>query len=115
MPHVLWELQGEQARRDGIRRPREGDAAAIAVKGSRGRAGTDGKYVVQTLAPDAPGTLTPVAVRAFVADLVNFLDYMAEPAQNKRDAASASSCCSSSACCSSSPTALKHEYWKDVH
>jgi ubiquinol-cytochrome c reductase cytochrome c1 subunit len=39
---------------------------------------------VQTLVADAPGTLTPVEYQRMVADLVNFLDYMGEPAKNKR-------------------------------
>ena len=33
---------------------------------------------------DKPGTLTPVEYRQLIADLVNYLDYMAEPARNTR-------------------------------
>jgi ubiquinol-cytochrome c reductase cytochrome c1 subunit len=41
-------------------------------------------YVVETLALDTPGALTPTQYKAMVADLVNFLDYMAEPSKNRR-------------------------------
>ena len=34
--------------------------------------------------PDAPGSLTPAQYQAFVADLVNFMEYMGEPTKNKR-------------------------------
>ena len=43
-----------------------------------------GKFVVKTLAQDVPGTLSGVEYRVFVADLVNYLDYMAEPIKNER-------------------------------
>ena len=46
--------------------------------------GKDHSYAVQTMVVDTPGTLTPVEYRRMVADLVNFLDYMGEPAKNKR-------------------------------
>ena len=41
---------------------------------------------MRTVSPDpgAPGTMTPVEYQAFVADLVNFMDYMAEPTKNRR-------------------------------
>ena len=34
--------------------------------------------------PNAPGTLSPGEYQAWVADLVNFMDYAAEPSKNKR-------------------------------
>jgi len=39
---------------------------------------------VLQVAPDVPGTLTRGQYEAFVADLVNYMDYMAEPVKNKR-------------------------------
>ena len=49
-----------------------------------------------------------------VADLVNYLDYMAEPARTS-GSASASSCCSILGVLFVFAYALKREYWKDVH
>ena len=43
-----------------------------------------GKYVVSTLEEGTPGTLSGVQYEAFVADLVNYLDYMSEPVKNER-------------------------------
>ena len=76
--------------------------------------GKNHTYVLKTLALDTPGTLTPVEYQAMVADLVNFLEYMGEPAKNKR--------------VSVGLVVLmylgllfvfaywmKREYWKDVH
>ena len=37
-----------------------------------------------TVAGDTPGTMSRVEYEAFAADLVNYLDYMAEPSRNKR-------------------------------
>jgi len=47
-------------------------------------AGAGGKYVVLQVAPDVPGTMSRVQYETFVADLVNYMDYMAEPVRNKR-------------------------------
>jgi ubiquinol-cytochrome c reductase cytochrome c1 subunit len=86
MPHVLWNLSGTQKL---VETPYEdserAEAAAIAAKGlSLLEPTPDGKYVVKTLALDTPGTLSSVEYEAFVADLVNYLDYMAEPIKNER-------------------------------
>ena len=43
-----------------------------------------GKWAVLTVASDTPGTMSRVEYEAFAADLVNYLDYMAEPSKNKR-------------------------------
>jgi ubiquinol-cytochrome c reductase cytochrome c1 subunit len=40
--------------------------------------------VVKTLAVETPGAMSSVEYRRFVADLVNYLDYMSEPARNER-------------------------------
>ena len=60
-------------------------AAAIAVKGLSAVEPLQGhKYAVLQVAPDVAGSMTRVQYEAFVADLVNYLDYMAEPVKNRR-------------------------------
>jgi ubiquinol-cytochrome c reductase cytochrome c1 subunit len=86
MPHVLWNLSGEQklveTPYDDIDRA---EAAAIAAEGlSLIEPALGGRYIVQTLAKDTPGTLSGVEYKTFVADLVNYLDYMSEPTKNER-------------------------------
>ncbi len=87
MPHVLWELSGINRLVDaGVRRHEKAEAAAIAAKGlsvvepaPRPQVrGDDARR------PTQPGSMTPRRVRASVADLVNFMDYMAEPSKNER-------------------------------
>jgi ubiquinol-cytochrome c reductase cytochrome c1 subunit len=86
MPHVLWELQGvnKLVERE-FEDHEKATAAAIAVKGLsaveplRGR-----KYAVLQVAPDTPGSMTRVDYERFVADIVNYMDYMAEPVKNQR-------------------------------
>ena len=68
MPHVLWEYQGDQAMVVTTRMdPNSGD-----------------KIETHRLALDRPGKLKPVEYDQYVADLVNFMTYMAEPAQASR-------------------------------
>lgn len=86
MPHVLWNLSGTQKL---VETPYEdldkAEAAAIGAKGlSLVEPTTGGKYIVKTLSPDVPGALSGVEYETFVADLVNYLDYMAEPVKNER-------------------------------
>ena len=68
MPHVLWEYQG---------------ALAMQVTERRDE-NTGDVHTTRKLVPASPGTLTPVQYDQYVADLVNYLAYMAEPAQNSR-------------------------------
>ena len=86
MPHVLWELQGQNKLVETEFDDREkAEAAAIAVKGlSLVEPKAGNKWAVLSVAPDVPGQMTRVQYEAFVADLVNYLDYMAEPAKNRR-------------------------------
>lgn len=67
MPHVLWELQGE-------RKPvfEEVEAHGQAVQQFKG------------WTQITPGTMTPLQYDQAVADLVNYLQWMGEPAQNTR-------------------------------
>lgn len=67
MPHALWELQGD-------RRP------VFEDRESHG-------HVVPVLTgwkQHSPGTMTPLQYDQTVGDLVNYLQWMAEPAQNTR-------------------------------
>jgi ubiquinol-cytochrome c reductase cytochrome c1 subunit len=68
MPHVLWEYQGDQAMLVSTRMdPNTGD-----------------KVETRKLALDRPGKLRPAEYDQYVADLVNFMTYMSEPAQASR-------------------------------
>jgi ubiquinol-cytochrome c reductase cytochrome c1 subunit len=97
MPHVLWQLQGIQE---------------AVYEGEMDEHGNAQKHFKEfSLA--TPGVLTPEEFDLFVRDTVNFLDYIAEPAQLKRRALGF-------------PViaflifftllalALKKEFWKDV-
>ncbi len=70
--------------------------------------------MVKTLAQDAPGTMSPVEYKAFVADLVNYLDYMAEPARNERINIGIVVLIYLGVLFAFA-YALKRSYWKDVH
>jgi len=86
MPHVLWSLQGTQKLveteyEDG----EKAEAAAIAAKGlALIEPAPGGKFIVKTLAEDTPGTLSPAEYKGFVGDLVDYLDYIGEPAKHER-------------------------------
>lgn len=66
MPHALWQLQGEQ-----VLKAEEGGA-----HGNQAQA--------HQLVLAKPGMLSPAQYDAAVADLVNYLVFMGEPAQTKR-------------------------------
>jgi len=97
MPHVLWELQGVQE----------------AVWAGEPNAQGDVSHEFKEFRLVKPGRLTVEEYDAFVRDTVNFLEYMAEPAQLQRRSLGF-------------PViaflvfftllawALKKEYWKDV-
>lgn len=85
MPHVLWELQGEQVM------------------------GADHKL---TLAK--PGLLPPKEYDALVGDLVAFLNYMGEPVQNFRKELGVIVLIAL-AVLFVFAYALKREYWRDIH
>ena len=44
----------------------------------------ENKYIVRTLVNVTPGSMTPVQYDVAIADLVNFMDYVAEPNKAKR-------------------------------
>ena len=88
MPHVLWTLSGPNTLvTTEFDDHEKASAAAIARKGlARIDPAPGGKYLVRTVQADAnaPGSMTPAEYQGFVADLVNYLDYMAEPSRNDR-------------------------------
>ena len=86
MPHVLWELSGSNKLvKADFDDHEKATAAAIAAKGlSLVEAQPGNKWAVLTVASDTPGMMSRVEYEAFAADLVNYLDYMAEPSRNQR-------------------------------
>ncbi len=96
MPHVLWELQGEQV------------LAERKVQG--------GGYMKteMVLKLDKPGQLTPAQYDEMVADLVNYLVFMGEPARSNRKTIGMFVLMALGVLFIFA-YALKKEYWKDVH
>jgi ubiquinol-cytochrome c reductase cytochrome c1 subunit len=64
MPHVLWQLQGIQV---------------LKPEAQTGHAAVTSRLVLEE-----PGLLSPAQYNAMVADLVNYLVFMSEPAKHKR-------------------------------
>jgi ubiquinol-cytochrome c reductase cytochrome c1 subunit len=116
MPHVLWGVQGVNKLVETEYEDREkAEAAAIAAKGlAKLEPAPNGKYVVKTLAQQSPGSLSPVEYKALVADLVNFLDYVAEPARNQRINVGIGALIFLGLLFAFA-YALKRDYWKDIH
>ena len=97
MPHVLYQLQGEQAlKTERVMRP-EGYPEDV-----------------QRLVLEKKGLLTPAEYDRLVADLVNYLDYMAEPAATKRRTIGIYVLLFLGLFWVLA-YALKKEFWKDVH
>lgn len=99
MPHVLWELQGQQVLEEPTHE--EGKAAAHG-------------HAAPKLVLAAPGTLSPKEYDAFVADLVNYLVFMGEPARASRVQLGILVLLFLGVLFVFA-YALKKEYWKDVH
>lgn len=96
MPHVLWELQGEQ----------------ILVTEAVGNDG-DGKNI-QKLHLEVPGTLTTAEYDQYVADLVNYMVYLSEPVANYRKELGIYVMLFLFFMLGLT-YALKREYWRDIH
>lgn len=92
MPHVLYQLQGDQE---------------LHVE-------KHGEHETQTLVQVKPGTLTVPEYNAMVGDLVNYLVYMGEPAKLVRMKLGVFVLLFLAVLLVVS-YALKKEYWKDVH
>jgi len=86
MPHVLWQLSGPQKLVEAEYEDHEKAlGAAIAVRGLAAiEPAADHKYVVRTVTQESPGLMSRSDYEAFAADLVNYMDYMAEPSRNDR-------------------------------
>ncbi len=96
MPHVLWQLQGEQVLKE-ARVPAEGYMKTV-----------------HELALDKPGKMKPVEYDRLVADLVNYMTYMSEPSRATRETVGLYALLVISILIALS-YALKKAYWKDVH
>jgi len=102
MPHVLWELQGWQAKVEHHAAEGEGHGEAAAEHGAK-------KFeLVQR------GKLSPEEYKKFVGDLTNFLVYAAEPGREHRKAVGWKVLAFLSVFFVLAYL-LKKEYWKDVH
>jgi ubiquinol-cytochrome c reductase cytochrome c1 subunit len=97
MPHVLWELQGEQH---------------LKVAAGKDMHGGEGKSYELLLAK--PGKMSPAEFDAMVADLVNYLTFMSEPAKVKRQQLGFVVLFALGILFLFA-LALKKEFWKDVH
>jgi ubiquinol-cytochrome c reductase cytochrome c1 subunit len=97
MPHVMWELQGWQ------------DPVITTVKDHDGN---ERKSIALALAE--PGLLTPVEFDRATRDLVNFLDYMGEPAKYERRSLGVKVLMFLFMFLVLA-ILLKKEYWKDIH
>ena len=86
MPNVLWQVGGTQRLAETTYDDHEkAEGAFIASRGiSQLEPAGGGKFAVKTLAEESPGKLSRADYEAFVADIVNYMDYMAEPAHNQR-------------------------------
>jgi ubiquinol-cytochrome c reductase cytochrome c1 subunit len=96
MPHVLWELQGQQM---------------LEVKEEDG---PHGKHSVTTLVLDQPGTLSANEYNRLAADLVNYLVFMGEPQRASRVRIGYMVLIAVGVLFVLFYL-LKREYWKDVH
>jgi ubiquinol-cytochrome c reductase cytochrome c1 subunit len=97
MPNVLWEYQGEQALHVTERQdPNTGDM----IRSSH-------------LVLETPGRLSRIEYDQYTADLVNYLTYMAEPAQTDRKFWGIIALFRLSAFAVIA-LMLKNEFWKDV-
>ena len=96
MPHALWQLQG-----------------SLVLKEAQ-EPGPGYMRTVQKLVLDKPGSLTPQQYDQLVADLVNYMSYMAEPAQHDRVRIGLLTLLVLFILIALS-YAVKKAYWKDVH
>lgn len=90
MPHVLWELQGQQ-----VLKVNEATEDHVLVL-------------------DKPGTMSPAEYNLMVADLVNYLVFMAEPFK-ERDKHLGLLVLAFLGLLFGLTYALKKEFWKDIH
>jgi ubiquinol-cytochrome c reductase cytochrome c1 subunit len=109
MPNVLWELQGTQEMHKPEAAHAEGEGGEKAEAGHAAAAHGSPKLVLA-----APGALTPKQYDQAIADLVNYLVYMGEPAQTKRAQIGIVTLLFLSVAFVFAYL-VKREYWKDIH
>ena len=97
MPHVMWELQGWQY---------------PVITTTKDHDGVERKSIALELAE--PGLMTPVEFDRATRDLVNFLDYMGEPAKYERRSLGVKVLMFLFMFLVLA-ILLKKEYWKDIH
>ena len=97
--HVVGTLEEVHARHDGAE-----------AKGGKEQA----KYVLRYIEPERPGAMSVQEYDKAVVDLVNFMDYMAEPAKNERIQLGIKVLIFLALLFVFAYWA-KREYWKDVH
>ena len=96
MPHVLWQLQGDQVLKE----------TKVAAEGYM--------RTVHKLELEKKGKLDPLEYDRVVADLVNYMTYMSEPAQHDRVTIGLYALIVLSVLIGLA-YALKKSYWQDVH
>jgi ubiquinol-cytochrome c reductase cytochrome b subunit len=116
MPHVLLELQGLQVCEPGPVLADNGGFKQDPLTGKELLYGADGKPLnaCGRLKVAVPGKLTPKEYDKAAYDLVNFLNYMAEPAQQTRKHLGVY-VLAFLALLFVFAWLLNREYWKDVH
>lgn len=124
MPHVLWELSGQhQVEVQEFDSHAAAKAALLQVKSvarldeisGKDKDGREVKrWVLKTIRPGSAGTLTPLEYDRLVADLVNYMTYMAEPARLERTQIGIYVLLLLGVLFVFAYL-LKQEYWKDVH
>ena len=123
MPHVLWQLNGQQQLvEQEFESEHEATAALIAAKSvaqlEEATSVKDGKetkhYVLKTSQPGA-GTLSQLEYDKLVVDLVNYMNYMAEPMHLERRQVGIYVLLFLGLLLFPLALLLKKTYWKDVH
>ncbi|MGH8619269.1 MAG: cytochrome c1, partial [Burkholderiales bacterium] len=117
MPHVLWQLSGENEAVDQKFKSHAEAASVLRQKGGLGRieAGvTPGEWVLKTLKQTTPGTLSSLEYDHAVADLVNYMAFMAEPGRAQREKIGVVVLLYLGLLFVLA-WLLKKEYWRDVH
>jgi ubiquinol-cytochrome c reductase cytochrome c1 subunit len=105
MPHVLYGLQGEQALKIEVQ---------LIPRGSSGKKEDVRQVEVEKLVLEKPGAMAPAEYDRMVADLVNFLSYMAEPSRHYRQQLGIYVLMFLGVMFVLA-YALKKEFWKDIH
>jgi ubiquinol-cytochrome c reductase cytochrome c1 subunit len=122
MPHVLWQLNGQQQlveqEFDTHKQARAAEIAAKSVTRVEEVSATKDckevkRYVLKTL-QSGTGTVSAAEYERLVTDLVNYMDFMAEPARLERRQIGMWVLLLLGLFFAFA-VALKHAYWKDLH